>query len=129
MTEEQSDLDLDAALRLFAELGDHITDRVHREHEIDDSLYPFVLFRLFGYSFNTFKAIGLLLPHRFYEQAWVLYRMLWETSIGLERTSRDPEPRLHQYAGLRCRIQRRARSGLTSLIAGLLLRPASLLCC
>ena len=99
MTERQSKIDLEAVLRLFTELRDHIGDRVHRQHEMDDTLYSFVLFRLFGYSFNTFKAIGLLLPDGFYEQAFALYRMLWEASIGLEWISRDPEARSHQYAG------------------------------
>jgi hypothetical protein len=80
-------------------LRDYIGQRVHREHEVDDTLYSVVLFRLFRSSFNTFKAIGRLLPERFYEQACALYRMLWEAGIGLEWISRDPEARSHQYAG------------------------------
>ena len=99
MTERQSKIDRDAVLRLFIELRDHIGKRVHRQHEMDDTLYSFVLFRLFGYSFNTYKAIGHLLPDGFYEQAFALYRMLWEAGIGLEWISRDPEVRSHQYAG------------------------------
>lgn len=99
MTERQSTSDRNAVLRLFTELRDHIAERVHREHEVEDALYSFVLFHLFGYSFNTFKAIGRLLPDGFYEQGFALYRMLWEAGITLEWISRDPETRSHQYAG------------------------------
>ena len=95
MTAGPNQIDLDAVLRLFEELRDHIANRVHREHEMDDTLSSFVLFRLFGYSFNTFKAIGLLLPQRFYEQGFALYRMLWEAGLGLEWMSHDPETHSH----------------------------------
>src|SRR5438105_448604 len=99
MTKRQSQIDLDAVLRLSEELREHIGKRVHRPHEVDETLYNFVLFRLFGYSFNTFKAIGLLLPNHYYEQAFALYRMLWEAGITLEWISSDSEDRSHQYAG------------------------------
>jgi hypothetical protein len=74
-TVRQSKIDRDAVLRLFTELRDHISEWLRGQHDMDDTLYSFVLLLLFGYSLNNYKAIVNLLPDGFYEQGFARYLM------------------------------------------------------
>jgi hypothetical protein len=48
---------------------------------------------MFIYAFNTYKAIGLLLPDLYYEYALSLLRTLWEVSLDLHWIAQDSEKR------------------------------------
>jgi hypothetical protein len=90
-------IDLTAVLRLLEEFRDRIYEQSVGGIQVDRSLYAIVSMKLFGFAFNTYKAIGLLLPQHFYEQAGALYRTLWETAANFEWISRDPEQRSHEF--------------------------------
>lgn len=66
--------------------------------EIEDiSLYEFLILKSFGFCFNGFKAIGLLLPDLYYEFAFILLRTVWEDSLNTHWVSKDPELRSKQF--------------------------------
>ena len=82
------------ATAVHEELRDRIADTVHREFDADvDHLYALVLVKGFTYAFNTYKAIGHLLPDCFYEQGAALLRILWETTLNLAWVTRRPAER------------------------------------
>jgi hypothetical protein len=85
--------DLEPLLSGHAELRDHVAVRVHGQHEMAATLYSIVAMKLFGYVFNTYKAIGLLLTDRYYEQGMSLFRTMWETGANLFWIDRDSETR------------------------------------
>jgi hypothetical protein len=84
-------------------LCEELLERMHQKNvgqfEMENTLYNMVAFKLFSYALNTFKSIFYLLPHMVYEQAWVLYRTLWETSVSLEWIALDPESRAQRFLG------------------------------
>lgn len=88
---------LEPLIKGHAELRDHIARRVHGEHEMEATLYALVAMKIFGYVFNTYKAIGLLLPDRYYEQGMSLFRTMWESSANLFWIQRDPEVRAKRF--------------------------------
>ena len=51
----------------------------------------------FVYAFNTYKAIGLLLPELYHESGAVLLRQLWEVSLNLHWISEDFENRVRDF--------------------------------
>lgn len=89
--------DLEPLIAGHAELRDHVAVRVHGQHEMEASFYSIVAMKLFGYVFNTYKAIGLLLPDHYYEQGMSLFRTMWESSANVFWISRDPEPRARLF--------------------------------
>ncbi|OGP69374.1 MAG: hypothetical protein A2Z73_01055 [Deltaproteobacteria bacterium RBG_13_60_28] len=106
---------LDAIIELSHDLLERIHERVSGEFEIEATIYNIVTFKLFGFSLNTFKSICYLLPHTVYEQATVLYRTLWETSVNLEWISRNPNQnalRFVQFTGVEQRrlVQKRIKA-------------------
>lgn len=84
-------------MHVFDEFRDRIYEQSSGPIHLDNSLYTIVATKLFGFAFNTYKAVGLLLPQHFYEQGGALYRTLWETGANFEWVSRDPELRSHLF--------------------------------
>jgi hypothetical protein len=93
----EPNIDLAKVLALFEEFRDRIFTQSRGSNEVTYSLYAIVAMKLFGFAFNTYKTIGLLLPEHYYEQATALHRTLWETGANFEWISRDPEYRSHQF--------------------------------
>jgi len=60
--------------------------------------FALVFMKSITYCFNTFKAIGLLLPEFYYEQANALVRILWEASANLQWVAQEPASRAKLYA-------------------------------
>ena len=58
----EPNIDLSKVLELFDEFRDRIYEQNSGHLEIEHSLYSIVAMKLFGFAFNTYKAIGLLLP-------------------------------------------------------------------
>lgn len=90
-------IDLAKVRVLFEEFRDRIYTQSRGPHDVPYSLYTIVALKLFGFAFNTYKTIGLLLPEHYYEQATAIHRTLWETGANFEWISRDPENRSHQF--------------------------------
>jgi hypothetical protein len=61
-------------------------------------VFGLVLIKIAGYCFNTFKAIGLLLPDYYYEHAGVLVRILWEAAANLVWVAAEPISRSTLFA-------------------------------
>lgn len=91
-------LSLDSAVRAHGEFREHIADTVHgtHEHRLDAALAT-VLLRSFNYCFNTYKAIGLLLPERYYENGNALLRLAWEVSLNLAWVCALPSERARAF--------------------------------
>jgi hypothetical protein len=88
----------------FAELLAHHADvrdatarSIHIEHELAPDVATFVSMISFVYAFNTYKALGLLLPHFYHESGAVVFRQLWEVSLNLHWIERDPLPRAQDF--------------------------------
>jgi hypothetical protein len=94
---QKPNINLQKVMHLFDEFRDRIHEQCSAPIHLDNSLYTIVAMKLFGFAFNTYKAIDLLLPQHFYEQAGALYRTLWETGANFEWVSRDPELRSHLF--------------------------------
>ena len=90
---------LDNVIQDYAEFRDHIAEAIHAEFELRVSpAFGLVLVKSFGYCFNTFKAIGLVLPELYYEQANALLRILWEAAANLAWVSVDQGARSKLFA-------------------------------
>lgn len=86
-------------LKLHREFRDHVAGAIHGEFELTTSpAYGIVLVKSVGYCFNTFKAIGLILPEFYYEQANALTRILWEAAANLQWIAQQPSERARLYA-------------------------------
>ena len=84
---------------IHADFRDHITDATHAEFEVGlPPVFGLVLIKAFGYCFNTFEAIGFLLPEFYYEQSNALVRILWEGAANLAWVAADPAPRAKLFA-------------------------------
>jgi hypothetical protein len=84
---------------IHAEFRDHIADTIHANFDLSlPPAFGLVVVKNVGYCFNTFKAIGLLLPEYYYEQASALLRILWEAAVNLAWVASDPVPRAKLYA-------------------------------
>lgn len=84
---------------IHAEFRDCIADTMHAEFELRlPPAFGLVLIKSFGYCFNTFKAIGLLLPAFYYEQSNALVRILWEAAANLTWVVAEPGPRSKLFA-------------------------------
>jgi hypothetical protein len=60
-------------------------------------LKSFVTNTSFVYAFNTYKAIGLLLPELYHESGAVVFRQLWEVSLNLHWIERDAANRAQDF--------------------------------
>jgi len=88
----------------FAELLEHHADvrdatarSIHIEHELARDLPTFVSMISFVYAFNTYRALGLLLPELYHESGAVVFRQLWEVSLNLHWIERDPSVRAQDF--------------------------------
>lgn len=90
-------LPFDKLLKKHEQLRDVVGRLFGGEHAISDDLWPFVALASFSYALNTYKAIGLLLPHLYHECGYVLLRQLWETSLNLHWIEQDPAARAQDF--------------------------------
>lgn len=81
------------------ELRDVIATQVDGEWPLPSSLFSIVAVKLLGFGFNTYKAIGLLLPDRHYEQGTSLLRTLWETCANFAWVQQAPDERGGLFLG------------------------------
>jgi hypothetical protein len=89
----------DDIVQTHAEFRDHIADVIHGDVEITaPAAFALVFMKSTSYCFNTFKAIGLLLPEFYYEQANALVRILWEAAANLQWVAQEPSSRARLYA-------------------------------
>lgn len=89
---------VDDAVAAHAAFRDHISSLTYGEYAMEGDLFPGVAVMLFCFIFNTYKAVGLLLPEKYYEQAATLYRTMWEAGANLAWIALDPEERAKQFA-------------------------------
>ena len=83
----------------YNEARDHIAETIHATHEVTlPPVFGLVLVKTVGYCFNTFKAIGLLLPELYYEQSCALLRILWEAAVNLAWVAAEPADRARLFA-------------------------------
>jgi hypothetical protein len=80
-----------------ADVRDAIARTIHIEHELAPDLPTFVSMISFVYAFNTYKALGLLLPELYHESGAVVLRQLWEVSLNLHWIERDPSVRAQDF--------------------------------
>ena len=93
-------LTLDQTISLHYEFREHVADTVRGIHEKElNPLFTTVLLKSFTFCFNTYKAIGLLLPDHYYEQGPLL-RIMWEASLNLAWVENQSRGRafLHQWS-------------------------------
>ena len=86
-------LSFDKALERYANVRDAVARSVHGV-EPDESMWSHIALLSFSYAFNTYKAIGLVLPELYYEAASAMLRQLWEVSLNLHWIERDPDERV-----------------------------------
>jgi hypothetical protein len=92
-------LALDEVISVYGDARDHIAETIHATHEVTlPPPFGLVLVKTLGYCFNTFKAIGLLLPELYYEHGCALFRILWEAAVNLAWISAAPADRSILYA-------------------------------
>lgn len=85
---------LEALLDHYAAMRDAIAATGHYQPE---EIGPIVLNVSFVYSFNAYKAIGLLLPNLYHESAAVVLRQLWEVSLNMHWIAVDPPTRARDF--------------------------------
>ncbi len=73
----------------------------------DDTLFGLVAHTTFVYTFNTFKAIQLLLLERYHESASAILRQLWEVSLNFHWISEDPMQRSQDFCNYTCMEHRK----------------------
>jgi hypothetical protein len=87
-------LPLQAILEHHAVIRDAIAGTGHIERT---DLESFVANLSFIYAFNTYKAIGLLLPELYHESGAVVLRQLWEVSLNLHWIEPDVANRTRDF--------------------------------
>lgn len=108
-----ANLPLDEILGHYACIRDAIAAVQHVESE---SLPVLVANASFGFAFNSFKAINLLLPLLFYEAASPVVRQMWEVSLNSHWMFADADRRVTEFCGYtimeyRKLLQRQAKGG------------------
>src|SRR5258706_14503237 len=89
---------LDSIIAVHDEMRDHIAvTTIEYPSTTVDSLYAVVLLQSFLFGFNTYKALGIILRELYYEQASVLVRILWETTLNLAWVNEDPPKRARLF--------------------------------
>ncbi len=91
-------MELEKVLQLHTRFRDWIYEHVQEDVNIENSLFGIIALKAFVVSFNSFKAIGLILPELYYESAAILVRSIWEHSLILHYMEALPDDRAHQYA-------------------------------
>lgn len=90
-------LPFDEILAHHAQVRDATAQDMHMEHEVSPDLATFVSMISFVYAFNSYKALGLLLPELYHESGAVVFRQLWEVSLNLHWIERDPLARAQDF--------------------------------
>lgn len=108
---------LETVLRRHTAVREAVALAVHREIEAERKLWPIVAMLSLVYSFNVYKAIGLVLGERHYEAAAPMLRQLWETSLNLHWIELDPDARAQDFCNFtaleyRKQLARRASGDL-----------------
>lgn len=80
-------------------IRDAIAEAMHIKHELEPNLKSVVAMQSFIYAFNTYKALGHLLPERFHESGAVVLRQFWEVSLNLHWIAQDPDDRAQAFCG------------------------------
>jgi hypothetical protein len=88
---------LDELLKKYGAVREAVTATFHREISAEPKLWPHVATLSFVYAFNTYKAIGLVLPHLYHEAASAMLRQLWEVSLNLHWMEKDPDRRAQDF--------------------------------
>jgi hypothetical protein len=88
---------LNEVLRGHAAVREAVARLVHREIEAEPELWPFVATLSFVYSFNVYKALGLVLAERHHEAGASVLRQLWETSLNLHWIEQDADARAQDF--------------------------------
>jgi hypothetical protein len=89
---------IEPIVAVHADFRDHIGDALHAEHELQlQPAFALVVVKSVGYCFNTYKAIGHLLPEYYYEYANVLMRILWEAAVNLAWVAAEPDRRAQLF--------------------------------
>lgn len=88
---------LNEVLRGHAAVREAVARLVHREMGLEWELWPFVATLSFVYSFNVYKALGLVLTERYHEAGASLLRQLWETSLNLHWIEQDADARAQDF--------------------------------
>jgi hypothetical protein len=78
---------------IYSDFRDRIAEKIQGEWEFESPDFALVFVRMFRYSFNLYKAIGLLLPDLYYEFAASMLRSLLETSLDLHWIAKNPDDR------------------------------------
>lgn len=90
---------VEEAILRHDELRDIIAAQIHCDWSLPRSTFSIVAVKLLGFGFNTYKAIGLLLPDRHYEQGTSLLRTLWETCANFAWIEQAPDERGALFLG------------------------------
>jgi hypothetical protein len=90
-------LPFDEILAHHTEIREATRQLMYTEHELAPDLATFVSMISFIYAFNTYKALGLLLPEHYHESGAVVFRQLWEVSLNMHWIERDPLPRAQDF--------------------------------
>ena len=88
---------LGEVLRRHAGVRQAVAQAVHREIVAERELWPVVAMLSLVYSFNVYKAIGLVLSERHYEAGAPMLRQLWETSLNLHWIEKDADARAQDF--------------------------------
>lgn len=91
-------MEFDKALQLHTWFRDWIYEHIQGDINVENNLFGIIALKAFVISFNSFKAIGLLLPKLYYESAAILVRSIWEHSLILHYMEVLPDDRVHQFA-------------------------------
>ena len=84
-------------LQHHAEIRDATANLIHTKHDVATDLPSFIGMISFVYAFNTYKALGLLLPELYHESGAVVFRQLWEVSLNLHWIEREPVARAQDF--------------------------------
>jgi hypothetical protein len=90
-------LPFDEILNHHADVRDATAQSMHADHDLAPDLATFISMISFVYAFNTYKALGLLLPELYHESGAVVFRQLWEVSLNLHWIERDPLTRAQDF--------------------------------
>jgi hypothetical protein len=90
-------LQVDEVLKQHDAVRDAVANTVHRELDLDDSVWQSVATHSFTYAFNAYKAIGLVLAQSYHESASAILRQLWEVSLNMHWIERDSTNRAQDF--------------------------------
>lgn len=90
-------LSLEKVLQRHVAVRDAVAEIVHGETDVESTQWPYIATLSFTYAFNAYKAIELLLPHKYYEAAACILRQQWEVSLNLHWLEQDTVSRCQDF--------------------------------